>query len=170
MKTTDTPAAGSRKAGSLDRVRRYLEERGHAGDLLVFDDRSTKTCELAASAVGCEIGQIVKSLVFIAGDRPVLALVAGDRRGDTAAIAGLMGSGEVRFADADTVRSATGYAIGGVSPFDLPEELVVLVDDSLRRFDVVYTAAGTPNSMVRFDREALFALVGGQVAQISRES
>jgi prolyl-tRNA editing enzyme YbaK/EbsC (Cys-tRNA(Pro) deacylase) len=167
---TDKPAAGGRKAGSLDRVRRYLEERGHADDLLVFEDRSTRTCELAAEAVGCEIGQIVKSLVFVADGTPVLALVAGDRRGDTAAIAGLTSADEVRFADADTVRSATGYAIGGVSPFDLPEGLVIIVDDSLMRFDVLYTAAGTPNSMVRFDRDTLLALVGGDVARISRAS
>jgi prolyl-tRNA editing enzyme YbaK/EbsC (Cys-tRNA(Pro) deacylase) len=100
----------------------------------------------------------------------VLALVAGDRRGDTAAIAGLTSADEVRFADADTVRSATGYAIGGVSPFDLPEGLVIIVDDSLMRFDVLYTAAGTPNSMVRFDRDTLLALVGGDVARISRAS
>jgi peptidyl-dipeptidase Dcp len=167
---TDKPAAGGRKAGSLDRVRRYLEERGHADDLLVFEDRSTRTCELAAEAVGCEIGQIVKSLVFVADGTPVLALVAGDRRGDTAAIAGLTSADEVRFADADTVRSATGYVIGGVSPFDLPEGLVIFVDDSLMRFDVLYTAAGTPNSMVRFDRDTLLALVGGDVARISRAS
>ena len=57
---TDKSAAGGRKAGSLDRVRRYLQERGHADDLLVFDDRSTRTCDLAAQAVGCEVGQIVK--------------------------------------------------------------------------------------------------------------
>jgi prolyl-tRNA editing enzyme YbaK/EbsC (Cys-tRNA(Pro) deacylase) len=167
---TDNPSGGGRKVGSLDRVRRYLEERGHAEDLLVFDDRSTKTCDLAAEAVGCEVGQIVKSLVFVADGTPVLALVAGDRRGDTAAIADLVGAAEVRFADADTVRSATGYAIGGVSPFDLPEQLVVVVDESLRRFDVLYTAAGTPSSMVRFDSDALFALVGGRVARISRAS
>jgi prolyl-tRNA editing enzyme YbaK/EbsC (Cys-tRNA(Pro) deacylase) len=167
---TDKPSTGARRAGSLDRVRRYLQERGHADDLLVFDDRSTKTCDLAAEAVGCEVGQIVKSLVFVADGTPVLALVAGDRRGDTAAIAGLMGAADVRFADADMVRSATGYAIGGVSPFDLPEELTVFVDESLRRFDVVYTAAGTPSSMVRFECNALFTLVGGRVARISRAS
>lgn len=167
---SDKTESGGRKAGSLDRVRRYLQERGHAEDLLVFDDRSTKTCELAAAAVGCEIGQIVKSLVFVADGRPVLALVAGDRRGDTAAIGDLMDARDVRFADADTVRSATGYAIGGVSPFDLPHDLVVFVDESLERFDVVYTAAGTPNSMVRFDTDSLLGLVGGHVARISRAS
>lgn len=156
------------KRGSLARVRAFLEERGLHEGLIAFDDRSTKTCELAAEAVGCEVGQIVKSLVFVADETPVLALVAGDRRGDTSGIARLLGAKSVHFADADTVRNATGYAIGGVSPYDLPEELTVLVDDSLERFDVVYTAAGTPSSMVRIARPVLFDLVGGTVAQVSK--
>jgi len=167
---THGSSAGPRKAGSLERVRAFLAERGLEQGLLSFDDRSTKTCELAAAAVGCEVGQIVKSLVFVADTRAVLALVAGDRRGDTAAIAALTGASTVHFADAETVRSATGYAIGGVSPYDLPDGLTVLLDDSLERFETVYTAAGTPASMVRIDRSALFGLVQGRVARISRDS
>jgi Cys-tRNA(Pro) deacylase len=164
-----TAAAPVRKAGSLDRVRSFLTSHGLGAGLVEFSDRSTKTCELAAEAVGCEVGQIVKSLVFVADDHPVLALVAGDRRGDTKAIGALLGARSVHFADADTVRSATGYAIGGVSPYDLPDDLTVLIDESLGRFDIVYTAAGTPSSMVRVPRETLFGIVRGQVARISRE-
>jgi prolyl-tRNA editing enzyme YbaK/EbsC (Cys-tRNA(Pro) deacylase) len=164
-----TDVSAPRPRGSLARVRAHLEAHGLADGLIAFDDRSTKTCELAAAAVGCEVGQIVKSLVFTADDVPVLALVAGDRRGDTAAIGEIVGASAVRFADADTVRSATGYAIGGVSPYDLPEGLTVLVDDSLLRFETVYTAAGTPSSMVRIDRSVLFGLVGDRVARISRQ-
>lgn len=162
---TDT---GAKKAGSLERVTAYLADHGLADRVISFDDRSTKTSQLAADAVGCELGQIVKSLVFVADGTPVLALVAGDRRGDAGAIAREVGAKAASFADADTVRSATGYAIGGVSPFDLPEELAVLVDDSLLRFDEVYTAGGTPSSMVRMDRERLFEIAGGRVARISR--
>ena len=165
---TDGTDLRPRKAGSHERVRAFLQERGLAGGILSFDDRSTKTCELAAEAVGCEVGQIVKSLVFTADARPVLALVAGDRRGDTAAIGALLGASKVRFADADTVRAATGYAIGGVSPYDLPEGLTVLIDDSLGRFATLYTAAGTPASMVSIDRDVLFDLAGGRVARVSR--
>ncbi len=167
---TDPGILSPRTKGSLERVRCFLAERGLEGGLLEFEDRSTKTCDLAAEAVGCEVGQIVKSLVFVADARPVLALVAGDRRGDGRAIAALMGGDAVRFADAETVRAATGYAIGGVSPFDLPEDLVVLIDDSLERFDTLYTAGGTPASMVRIDRTVLFGLAGGRVARISHES
>jgi prolyl-tRNA editing enzyme YbaK/EbsC (Cys-tRNA(Pro) deacylase) len=169
---TASTAAGPRirKAGSLERVRAFLALHGLDDGLVSFDDRSTKTCELAAEAVGCQVGQIVKSLVFVADGTPVLALVAGDRRGDMKAIGALLGAKSVRFADPDTVRAATGYAIGGVSPYDLPAELTVLIDESLERFDTVFTAAGTPSSMVGVPRDALFALAGGRVERISSET
>ncbi len=160
-------ADAPKRAGSRERVRSFLEAHGLADGLTEFA-QSTKTAAQAADAMGCELGQIVKSLVVIADDRPVLALVAGDRRGDLDAIAAEMGALSARMADADAVREATGYAIGGVSPFDLPEGLEVLVDDSLARYDVVYPAAGTPSSMVRIVREDLERVVGGRVARISQ--
>ena len=157
-----------RRASSIDRVRDYLATHGLA-DRVVTLEGSTKTAQLAADAVGCELGQIVKSLVFADDEgRPVLALVAGDRRGDAAAIAAEVGAHTVSFADADTVRAATGYAIGGVSPFDLPEDLPVLVDDSLGRFAEVYTAGGTPNSMVLLTIDQLLTVSGGHMAQVSQ--
>lgn len=159
---TDRP----RKAGSRERVRVYLDAHGLSGGLVEFE-QSTKTAQMAADAMGCELGQIVKSLVFVVGDQPVLALVAGDRRGDTQAISALLGGGTARFADADTVRSATGYAIGGVSPFDLPSELPVLFDDSLERFEIVYPAGGTPSTMVRMSLRELLELTRARVARIS---
>ena len=158
----DTP----RKAGSRERVRAYLQARGLSEGLFEFE-QSTKTAQEAADVMGCELGQIVKSLVFVVDGAPVLALVAGDRRGDTDAIAAFVGGTHARFADAETVRSATGYAIGGVSPFDLPAALPVLADSSLARFDVVYPAAGTPSSMVRMGREELIELAAARVADIS---
>jgi len=160
MTETAQPAPKTRKQGSAERVRAYLESHGLAGGIHTFE-QSTKTAQMAADAMGCELGQIVKSLVFVVDGQPVLALVAGDRRGDTKAIAALLGGKKASFADADTVREATGYAIGGVSPFDLPEGLTVLVDDSLKRFEVVYPAAGTPSSMVRMTLQQLLEVTGG---------
>ena len=78
-----------------------------------------------------------------------------------------LGGTRAAFADADTVREATGYAIGGVSPFDLPTGLTVLVDESLDRFDTLYPAAGTPSSMVRMTRDQLLQVTAGRVARIS---
>ncbi len=160
------PEASRKKGGSKQRVLSFLESHGLHEQLYEFE-QSTKTAQEAADAMGCELGQIVKSLVFVVDDAPVLALVAGDRRGDADALATLMGGAKARFADADTVRSATGYAIGGVSPFDLPHELPVFADDSLMRFEVVYPAAGTPSSMVQVRLDDLIDLSGARVARIS---
>jgi prolyl-tRNA editing enzyme YbaK/EbsC (Cys-tRNA(Pro) deacylase) len=136
---------------------------------VVYFERSTKTAQLAADAMGCELGQIAKSLVFVVDGRPVLALVAGDRRGDVAAIARESDGRAAAMADAETVRAATGYSIGGVSPFDLPPDLTVLVDESLSRFGTVYPAAGTPSSMVRMPFDLLVEVTGGRVAPIAQE-
>lgn len=156
-----------RKQGSAERVRAYLTERGLDGGVHEFE-QSTKTAAMAAEAMGCELGQIVKSLVVVVdGDTAVLALVAGDRRGDLEAIAQEMGGSRAKMADAEKVRDVTGYAIGGVSPFDLPPQLSVLIDDSLLRFDTVFPAAGTPSSMVRLPMDLLAELSGGRVAHIS---
>lgn len=163
---TDNPETPQRRLGSAERVRAYLDAHGLSGDILTFD-QSTKTAQMAADAAGCELGQIVKSLVFTVDGQVVIALVAGDRRGDADAIAGQLGGSGARFADADTVRSATGYAIGGVSPFDLPADVAVLFDESLDRFDEVFPAAGTSSSMVRMDRVRLVELTGARVARIS---
>ncbi|MDZ4168462.1 MAG: YbaK/EbsC family protein [Coriobacteriia bacterium] len=156
-----------KRTSSRERVKTFLEAHGLAEGLTEFA-QSTKTAAEAAEAMGCELGQIVKSLVVTVDGSPVLALVAGDRRGDLVAIAAESGGTKARMADADTVRAATGYAIGGVSPFDLPAQLPVLIDDSLARFDVVFPAAGTPTSMVRLARADLEAVVVGRVARISQ--
>lgn len=156
-----------RKQSSAERVRSFLEDRGLADGVIEFE-QSTKTAAMAAEAAGCELGQIVKSLVVVTdGGRTVLALVAGDRRGDLEAIAKHVGASRAKMADADTVRAATGYAIGGVSPFDLPDELTVLIDESLERYRTVYPAAGTPSSMVRLALADLLEVCAGTVARIS---
>ncbi|HET6498991.1 MAG TPA: YbaK/EbsC family protein [Coriobacteriia bacterium] len=165
--TDDSDRTTPKRSGSAQRVRDYLSGHGLAHEIVTFD-HSTKTAQMAADAMGCELGQIVKSLVFVAGSTPLVALVPGDRRGDPVAIAAVAGRAEARIADADTVRSATGFAIGGVSPFDLPPGLLVLADESLARFEVVYPAAGTPASMVRIGRARLLELTGARVARISQ--
>lgn len=167
MTENHSAAAGTGRLGSAARVRMFLEGHGLADEVVHFAE-STKTAEMAAAAMGCELGQIVKSLVFQVDGTPVIALVAGDRRGDAAVIAAEAGGTEARFADADTVREATGYAIGGVCPFDLPAGLLVLVDESLRRYDVVYPAAGTPSSMVRMTFDQLLEITDGRIAPVGR--
>lgn len=165
--TDDDTRTSRKRPRSAERVHAYLSAHGLADQIVTFE-QSTKTAQLAAEAMGCELGQIVKSLVFMADTTPLIALVAGDRRGDATAIAAVAGGGEVRIADADTVRAATGFAIGGVSPFDLPPGLLVLADESLGRFETVYPAAGTPDSMVRIALSRLLELTDARVARISQ--
>jgi prolyl-tRNA editing enzyme YbaK/EbsC (Cys-tRNA(Pro) deacylase) len=109
---------------------------------------STRTAVEAASACGCKVGQIVKSLVFVLDARPTLVLCAGDRR-----VTALDG----RAATADEARRATGFAIGGIPPLGHDSELPTIVDASLRRFDRVWCAAGTPHAVFETGLEELLA-------------
>jgi prolyl-tRNA editing enzyme YbaK/EbsC (Cys-tRNA(Pro) deacylase) len=117
-------------------------------------DASTRTAEEAAAAAGCELGQIVKSLVFADAGGPVLVLCAGDRRVDTA----LVGDG-VRRATPDEVRAVTGFAIGGVPPLGHEQPVRTVVDASLRRFATVWCAAGTPRAVFQVETERLIAAI-----------
>ena len=116
---------------------------------------STRTAVEAADAVGCDLGQIVKSVVLIDGDDPVLCLCAGDRR------VGLDRIGDdVRMARGKDVKELTGYAIGGVPPLGHDRPLRTVVDRSLTRFDTVWCAAGTPNSLFGAPLDDLLAAIG----------
>ena len=135
------------------RVQARLHERGLAVSVRELPD-STRTAAEAAAAVGCEVGQIVKSLVFLRGEVPVMVLCAGDRR----VAAERLG---LRAARADEARAATGYAIGGVPPLGHDRELATVVDESLRRFETVWCAAGTPHAVFEVATDALIAAIPG---------
>jgi Cys-tRNA(Pro) deacylase len=156
----------SKRVRSVEKVRRFLREHGIQIEVRELAE-STKTAPMAAKAVGAPLGSIVKSLLFLADGRPILVLVAGDRRADLQRIAELTEAQKVRIADAETVRHVTGYAIGGVPPVGHKEPLPTLVDDSLLRYDLVYAAAGAPNAIFAIPTQALLDLVGGEVADLS---
>jgi Cys-tRNA(Pro) deacylase len=130
-------------------------------------DRSTRTAQLAAEAIGTELGSIVKSLVFLADGKPALVLVAGDRRADTKKLAHLLEAKKVKIADADTVRTETGFAIGGVPPVGHDTPLPTIIDRSLGRFDTVYAAAGAPNAVFPIAYDVLLQITAGQVADVT---
>ena len=133
-------------------AQRVAERLAAAGlDVTVVEhEESSRTAEEAAAAAGCELGQIVKSLVFVDGAGPVLVLCAGDRRVDAAALG-------LRRAKPDVVREATGFAIGGVPPLGHPAPMRTFVDASLQRFATVWCAAGTPNAVFEVRTDALIA-------------
>jgi prolyl-tRNA editing enzyme YbaK/EbsC (Cys-tRNA(Pro) deacylase) len=136
------------------KVQGRLREGGLDVEVRELPD-STRTAAEAAAAVGCEVGQIVKSLVFRRGEEIVMCLCAGDRQVDTARLG-------LERASADAVREATGSAIGGVPPLGHDRELPTLVDSSLRRFQTVWCAAGTPHAVFEVETKALLAAVAGE--------
>ncbi len=127
--------------------------------------QGTRTAKDAARAVGCEVGQIVKSLVFVAGGKPVIALVSGANRLDEARLATLAGE-PVAKADAETARQATGYAIGGVPPFGYTTDVPVFMDRDLMGYRVVWAAAGRPDSVFEINPERLRELSGATVLDL----
>src|SRR3989442_13960301 len=125
-----------------ERVQAALATAGVAARIAEFP-AWTRTAQDAAAAVGTRIGQIVKSLVFLAGDAPVLALVSGANQLDPPRLAALTGL-PIGKADADAVRQATGYSIGGVPPMGFPAPIPTFIDRDLLQYDVVWAPAGTP--------------------------
>jgi Cys-tRNA(Pro) deacylase len=125
---------------------RLFETADFDADIHVFPE-GTKTAEDAARAIGCEVSAIVKSLVFVVDDEPVVALVPGDLRLDTARLAQAAGAAHARRASLEEVREATGYAAGGTPPFGHASPLRVFADPALGRNDPVWAAAGTPTTV-----------------------
>jgi prolyl-tRNA editing enzyme YbaK/EbsC (Cys-tRNA(Pro) deacylase) len=126
----------------VERVSSFLRESGVEARIQEFPD-GTSSAQDAADAVGCDLAQIVKSLVFVCDERPVVALVPGDRRGDPGKVARAVDAGSARVAKADEVEEATGFAPGAVAPFPLPKIDAVLMDRTLYHHDVVWAGAGS---------------------------
>ena len=140
-------------------VTEYLEQWGIPVQTYVED---TPTAATAAAAVGCSVGEIAKTLLFIVGGEPLVVVTAGDQKVKGSKLKGATGrTGKVRLPDAGEVARHTGYRPGGVCPFLLPAELPVVVDTSLRRFATVYPAAGDDHTAVPVTVEQLLELTGG---------
>ncbi len=131
------------------RLQSRLADDGVQIDVVTLTD-SARTAAQAAAALGCEVGQIVKSLVFVRDGEPLMVLCAGDRR----VAADRLGLAP---ANADQARAATGFAIGGIPPLGHPTPLPTLIDESMRRFATVWAAAGTPHDVFEVATEQLIA-------------
>lgn len=153
---------------NAERVQRALREGGSESVIVELADAAT-TAALAAEALGVQIGQIANSLVFLADGKPVLILTSGANRVDTAKIASILGAGKVSRPDADTVREATGFPIGGVSPLAHTSTLPVLIDRDLERYDAIWAAAGTPHTVFRSTYAELARLSGARPADVRRD-
>jgi len=137
--------------------------RGDVGEL----DASTRTARGAAAALGCEVGAIASSLVFMADGAPLLILTSGAHRVDVVLVATHLGVSELRQATPDEVRTATGYAIGGVAPVGHPQPLRTLVDEDLEQYPELWAAAGTGHSVFNTTFAELVTMTGGEVMAVA---
>ena len=158
MKPAESPSALKVQAALGDRF-----------EVLEFD-LSTRTAADAAAAIGCEVGQIAKSLIFRGGTsgRAVMIIASGVDRVDEKKAAAAVDEPIAR-ADADFVREATGFAIGGVPPVGHKVKPIVLVEESLLNFDEIWAAAGTPNAVFRLTPSDLVELTGGRTVAVARK-
>ncbi len=131
-------------------------------------DATTRTAEDAANAIGCSVGQIVKSLIFLVEGDAVLTLVSGPNRLDEKKLAALCGVGKkkVRRADADKVREVTGYSIGGVPPFGHATKLRTFIDEDFLQYDTIWAAGGTSNAVFAIAPDELSQVTEGQAATL----
>ena len=151
---------------NAERVDAALRAGGVAAEIREFTE-ATRTAADAAAALGVPVGAIVKSLVFVADGEPVLVLASGDHQVDTTAVAHALGAAQVGRADADLVRDATGFAIGGVAPVAHPRPLRTLIDTHLSTYDVLWAAAGTPNSVFAIGYDDLARIADATPADVA---
>jgi prolyl-tRNA editing enzyme YbaK/EbsC (Cys-tRNA(Pro) deacylase) len=151
---------------SARRVADALAAAGVATTLVVLAD-AARTSADAAAAVGCDVGQIAKSLVFRLGEsgRPLLVITSGANRVDEAKVGALVGE-PLRKADADFVRAHTGFAIGGVAPLAHPAPLTTLIDEDLMAWDAIWAAGGHPHAVFRLTPAELKRIAGGRVVRV----
>lgn len=145
------------------RVQEALSVAGSSAQVVEIP-ASTRTSADAAAALGVQVGQIAKSLVFVVDGAPVVAVLSGADRLDPAKLGALRGARRVDRADPDLVRAATGFPIGGVSP--VGHDLAVVVDRGLGAYDTVWAAAGTPNAVFPSAFDELVRITGGEVADV----
>jgi prolyl-tRNA editing enzyme YbaK/EbsC (Cys-tRNA(Pro) deacylase) len=157
-------------AWNADHVRRVLAER--APDIEIrFFDASTATSQLAAEQIGCELGQIAKSIVFFVEDQPVVVVTSGDQRVDDRKLAAHFDvpRKHVRTANAEECITVTGYAPGGVPPIaHRHDDITLFVDRSLARYPQIFAAAGAANAIMPMTVERLIQLSGGTLADFAK--
>ena len=147
-----------------DRVQQALDALGISTKVTILT-QSARTAQQAADALGTTVSQIVKSLVFLAGEEPLLVETSGSNRVDTGKLERLLGKA-VRRASADEVRQYTGFAIGGVPPVGHVHPIKTLIDQDLMQYEEIFAAGGLPEAIFRTTPQDLLRMTGGQVADV----
>lgn len=169
MSATNSTSGGRDVAShpSVQRVRATLADLGITDRIRTLD-ASTRTAREAADALGVEVGQIASSLLFLADGTPVLVVASGAYRVDTARLADVLGAQDITKPNADEVRAATGFAIGGVAPIGHPQPLRIVIDKSLAGYDEVWAAGGHPYAVFRSTFDELLAITAAEVVDVQQ--
>ena len=154
------------KKEPVKRVEKILKEFDESLNIIVLET-SARTANEAASSLGCEVGAIVKSLLFKTENSFTLCLVAGDKRASLNSIKKLLKIKDASMASAEDVKNITGYTIGGVSPVGHLRKIEILIDKSLSRFRSLYAAAGHPNCVFKIDFTKLQKITNGHIEEIT---
>ena len=149
----------------VQRVKKKLKEFDPKQEVIVLDS-SARTAIEAASSLGCEVGAIVKSLLFKTEQNYTLCLVAGDKKASLNKIKKILKIKNVSMAVADDVKNVTGFTIGGVSPIGHLNRVKVLIDSSLKRFDYLFAAAGHPNCVFKISFKDLSIITKGSIEEL----
>lgn len=153
---------------SVVRVRARLRELAVNGEITILED-SARSAREAADALGVDVGQICSSLIFSVAGKPVLILTSGRHRVDTDLVAKRLGVPSLDRADADVVRSATGFAIGGVAPIAHATAIDTYIDSALGEHSVIWAAAGHPHAVFPTSFTELVAITGGTVIEVAEQ-
>ncbi len=148
-------------------VCKFLSHHGIETKIHTFAE-STENAYLAAQALGVELGQIVKSVIFLADGKPVLVLMSGDMNVDNKKLKTLLGVRKVRIADAEKVLAVTGYPVGAVPPVAHRQAMPTYIDESLRRFSQIYPAGGTAKTMFGTTFEELLRLAEAEIISVAK--
>ena len=149
-----------------EEVRQFLTSHGMEKQIHSFTD-STENAYLAAEALGVELGQIVKSIVFLVDAEPVLVLMSGDMNVHTKKLKNLLGVRKAKIADAETVQAITGYPVGAVPPVAHRQSIPTYLDESLKRFSKIYPSAGTTQNMFSTTFDELLRRTAAEVIDVA---
>ena len=150
----------------VKRAEKSLKNFDQSLEVIVLD-KSARTAQDAATALGCNVGAIVKSLLFKTNDSFILCLVAGDKRASLNKIKKIINKKDVSMANPEDVKSQTGYTIGGVSPIGHLKQIEIIIDNSLERFNELFAAAGHPNCVFKINFTNIQKITKGKVENIT---
>ena len=150
----------------VKRVEKILKEYDSNIKIIVLE-QTARTANDAATALGCKVGAIVKSLLFKAGENFILCLVSGDSKCSLNKLKKILREKDVSMANPDDVKKVTGFTIGGVSPVVHLKNINIYVDEALKRFTNIYAAAGHPNAIFKISFNQIVELTNGEISELS---